>query len=387
MNDRLSSSQAWLGPRLSLYYAAYFGVVGVQMPFWPVWLSSRGLDAGAIGDLVTVSVIARVIATPSIAYLADVRGERKRLIVVLGVLALGSFILFQWTHSFWPILAISLIFFPAWAGPMPLTENVTMTIVRGHGLDYGRIRLWGSLSFIVMAYLTGRVLVDRSETVIYGLVVATLAVLVGASLSLPSVSSHRTERARAPLRTLLSNRSFVTFLIATAFVQASHGVYYVVGTLHWRSVGFSDDTIGALWGEGVLAEVLLFLFSARIANRLSPTHLIVLGGLGGSLRWIATGWTDHLAVIVVAQIFHALTYGAVHLGAMHLIARTIPASISATAQSLYSALAMGLGIGVATFASGRLYATMGSNAYFVMAVLAGLGAFIALFIRMGKPAR
>ena len=387
MLEKSAAPNAWLGRRLSFYYIAYFSVIGIQMPFWPVWLSGQGLDARAIGDLVTVSIVARIIITPSIAYLADIRGERKRLIVALGVLSLCSFALFYWAHSFWSLLLVSLIFYPAFSGSMPLTENLTMTVVRTRGLDYGRIRLWGSVSFIVLAYVTGRVLVDMPNSSIFWLMLASIAVLVLSGIGLPDVVPERMERARTPLRTLLSNRPFVTFLVATTFIQASHGVYYVVGTLHWQSVGYSDDVIGALWGEGVVAEVLLFLFSTRIVRRLSPVHLIMLAGLGGVIRWTLTGMTDHLTVIVIAQLLHALTYASIHIGAMNLIARTIPPSISATAQSLYSALAMGLGTGIATFTSGRLYTAMGSDSYFVMSVLAGLGAITALMIRPKEPMR
>ncbi len=378
----MGATPSALAFRLSLFYVAYFTVVGVHLPFWPVWLADRGLDARAIGDIVTVSIVARVFTAPVIASFADRRGERKRVIVALAVASLACFMAFRWSHGFLPILAVSLLFTSAWAGLMPLGENMTLSAATTRGLDYGRIRLWGSVAFIAVSAATGSLLVGRNADTIFLLLAAALVLLLLVTLALPTLEAPRPPAlARSPMRALLGDRRFLLFLAACVLVQSSHGLYYVMGTLHWESVGHSADVIGALWAEGVIAEIVLFLFAARLLRVLDPASLVVLGGLAGVVRWIATGATDDLLVLALVQPLHGFTYGAAHLGAMHYISRTVPAAMAVTAQSLYGSVAMGAGMGLATFASGRLYGAVGGDAYHVMAVLCGLGAAAALLLR------
>ena len=169
-------------------------------------------------------------------------------------------------------------------------------------------------------------------------------------------------------------------IFACALIQSSHAVYYGFGTLHWQSVGYSNTVIGLLWAEGVIAEIILFIFAASLVARIGPIGLIVLGGLAGVFRWALMGVSDALPLLIAIQLLHAFSFGTTHLGAIYYIARNIDPSLSATAQSLYSAGVMGLAMGLATSVSGALYGVFGGRAYFTMAVLAGLGGLIAILI-------
>jgi PPP family 3-phenylpropionic acid transporter len=160
-------------------------------------------------------------------------------------------------------------------------------------------------------------------------------------------------------------------------IQGSHAVYYAFGTLHWQAAGYSDDVIGALWAEGVVAEIVLFAFGGPLVRRLGPARLLALGGMAGTVRWLVLGLTDALPALVSVQALHAFTFGAAHLGAIHFIARAMPPALSATAQSLYSAVVMGLGTGLMLVASGPLYAALAGAAYLAMAAAALVGAALS----------
>jgi MFS transporter, PPP family, 3-phenylpropionic acid transporter len=143
--------------------------------------------------------------------------------------------------------------------------------------------------------------------------------------------------------------------------------------LYWRSLDFSEPTIGWLWAEGVLAEILLFWQGRRLLARLGPIGLMVLGGVAGILRWSLAGALTWLPFIAAIQLLHAFTFGASHLGAMHFLSRTVPPSAAAGAQSLYAALSSGLGSGLVMVIAGALYSTFGGGAYSFMAVLSAAG--------------
>lgn len=369
-------------PALGALYGALFLVAGILLPYWPVWLASRGLDAGRIAAVLALGLMVRIVAAPMVAYAVDRRGERRRPLLALSLLSLVLYASFFLYDDFLSIVFGSVLVAATFPSMVPITDSLALRVCAERGLDYGRVRLWGSLAFIAAAYLGGALL-GR-----FGPDAVLACVLVGCALSGLAVrrlpddrgvpeAAARPIAAGAALR-LLGQPRFVLFLLGASAIQASHGVYYGFGTLHWQRLGYGDSLIGSLWALGVAAEVALFAVSGRAVARFGPVGLILLGGAGGVLRWAVTGFDPPLAMLAAMQALHALTYGATHLGSMHFIARTVPPGLSATAQSLLSALASGVVLAGATAVSGWLYAAWGGHAYLAMAALAGLGAILVL---------
>ena len=366
--------------RLALFYGAVFAVLGILAPFWPVWLAARGLEAEEIGIVLAVVLAVRVFANPAIAHVADRIGERRRPIVFLAGASTLAFALYVAADGFWAILAVTALFSASRAGVLPLGESLAMMTTTERRIDYGRVRLWGSLTFIAGAALTGELLVGRSAEIVYWLTLAALAVAFVACLALPDVRPPPAERRHLPLRALATQPLFLLFMVSAALVQGSHAVYYAFSTLHWQAAGHSSFVIGLLWAEGVIAEIILFAFSGRVVAALGPAGLIALGGLAGALRWVVTAETTDLAALAVVQALHAFTFGAAHLGAMHFITRSVPPALTGTAQSLYAAVVAGIGMGLATLAAGSLYETFTGGAFYAMAVMGVLGGALALVL-------
>jgi PPP family 3-phenylpropionic acid transporter len=366
--------------RLALFYGGIFATIGVLLPFWPLWLASRGLGPAEIGVLAALPVWVKVAANPLVAGLADRLGERRRPMVVLALGALAGYGLFALADGFWPLFAISLLCGCFFMPLMPLAESLTLIESHARGFDYGRVRLWGSLAFIAASALAGRLLVGRPEELILWLVLGALALTLLAAVLLPDRRVPTSAVRPGGLGRLLRSPVFLVFLASTGLIQASHAVLYGFGTLHWRAQGLSGGTIGWLWAIGVVAEILLFAGGAAAVRRLGPVGLIGLAAAAGVVRWTTTGLSAALPVLVVAQMLHALTFGAAHLGAMHFIARAVPAEISASAQSLYSALAMGAVAGIALMSSGALFGAVGASAFHAMAILALAGGAAALVL-------
>jgi PPP family 3-phenylpropionic acid transporter len=384
MTPRLQSTspQALVAPRLGFFYFAAFAVVGVNLPFWPVWLESRGLGPTEIGLVLSAGVWIKVVSNPAIAMLADRWGERKRPMIGLSLLALGATALFIWAEGFWALFAVTALATMCFSGLMPLGENLTLITVYERKLDYGRLRLWGSISFIIAATGGGWLLTGRSPALILWLVLGTLACTVLACATLPNARPPAAGRRAAPLTHLLSQPLFLLFLLSAGLIQSSHAVLYGFGTLHWRGLGYGDGLIGGLWAEGVVAEIALFAVSNAVMRRagLGPAGLIVVAGVLGAVRWVVTGISDALEVLVLVQLLHAATFGLTHLAAMHFIARAVPPEFSATAQSLYSAVAMGVIFGLAMPLSGALYAAFGGGAFHVMAAMCALGSVAGVLL-------
>lgn len=363
--------------RLSILYAAFLAVIGIQQPFWPVWLAGRGLSAADIGALLAVSIGIKVVSAPMVAHLADRSGERKWLMVVFSVVAVAAFASFIAANGFWAILAVSVVYFAAWPPIVTLAESVTMKAARLGQLEYGRVRLWGSLSFIATAAIAGQVLAVQPTEAVYWMILTVQLLAFASCCAIPDLREAKGTSARLPLLAVLRQRRFARFLVACGLIQASHGVYYAFGTLAWKAAGYSEAVIGLLWAEGVLAEVVLFAVGVRLIRRMGPLRLVILAGAAAAVRWLGTGLTDALPALVVLQLLHAFSFGAAHLAAMHYIGEEVAGELSATAQSLYSGVVWGLFLGGGLLAAGLLFEAMAARAFLPMVVPALAGAVLA----------
>ncbi|MDH3476146.1 MAG: 3-phenylpropionate MFS transporter [Rhodospirillales bacterium] len=375
---------------LALRYAAYYGTVflalGVYLPFWPVWLAHRGLAAAEIGLLLALTSWIKVLALPPVARLADLSGRPNAALALLAGLTLAAFSGFFLAEGFAGILTVQLMTALVFHSLIPLGESQTMAAVRRDGLDYGRVRLWGSLAFILGALGAGELLTGRSPELLLWLILAALGATLTAALALPA--SRNPENTGKPgagsmtrgsprLRSLLADRGFLLFIATASLLQASHAVYYGFSALAWRAAGMSEAAVGWLWSEGVLAEILFFWASAPLLRRGGPASLLVLAGLAGLLRWVLLGATTALPLLIAAQALHAFTFGAAHLAAVHFIAERAPPGLSATAQSLYAALSGGLAMGLSTLLAGWLYQAEGAGAFYAMAAMSAAGFALA----------
>ena len=284
--------------RLSLFYAAYFFGAGVQMPFWPVWLAGRGLGPAEIGALLALGQWVRVAANPALGLLADRARDRSRFMVGLGAATFAGYLLCLPAHGFVALILPSLVVACASAALTPLADAATLAAAARGAADYGRVRLWGTLTFIAATLAGGRILAGRSSEWVLYLLLGMAALTAIACAAMPRAAPVVPLRPRANWRLLLAPRHLV-FLAAAMLVQSSHAVYYGFGTLYWQRLGFGDGTIALLWAEGAVAEVLLFLVGGRYARRWGPGALLALGGAGGLVRWTATAWVSSLPALLL----------------------------------------------------------------------------------------
>jgi len=370
-----------IAARLAAFYGAIFLMMGIHLPFWPIWLAHRGLGPEQIGTVMASAFVVKVLITPGVAHLADRHGERKRVIATMVILSLICFLAFDLAHSFWAILLVSCLFVSFWSPTMPLMESLTMQSSATYRFDYGRVRLWGSITFIVGSVGIGYVLGTGTSDLIFSSIALTLTLSAICAFLLPDIRPPKKTQSRVPLIAVVKDRSFVLFLVGAALIQASHAVYYAFGTIHWQKAGHGSDVIGWLWAEGVVVEIVLFIFGAHVLAKIGPARLIALAGLAGAIRWTGTALSTELPVLILLQTLHGATFGAAHLGAMHFIQNRVPSEHSATAQSLYAGVVMGVGMGIAMFISGRLYGAFSGQAYFLMAAMAATGGIVIFLLR------
>ena len=363
--------------RLSLLYAAVFLQVGVTLPFFALWLDARGLSAGEIAVTLAAPQLLRIVSTPALAYAADRFALRKPVLVACLAVSLAAFIGLAQQSALWPIVALYTLASAATSGAMPLAEATTLRLAAEGRADYGRVRLWGSVAFIVASVLAGPMVKLLEAHSIVWLMSGAAALALAAGCAAPRADGGPTARPRisGAIRILTAPRLLALFA-AGSLVQASHAVYYAFASLHWREQGLGEPVIGGLWAWGVVCEVGLFWGSDRLFGRFGPALPLAVGAAASVLRWTAMAADPPLAALIVLQAGHALTFAAAHVGAVRAAARVAPA-LQATAQSVYAAL-NGLTMAAAMAAAGPLYRIFGSGAYLGAAALAlvGLGLIV-----------
>ena len=369
--------------RFSFYYAAIFLAVGIHLPFWPAWLEFSGLSASEISLILSFGVWIRAFANPFVAHFADRSGAHKKVIIISAGGGVITYALFGIADGFWMLFAVNIAASAMFMALIPLGENLASRASVEHGFDYGRVRLWGSITFILAAYAGGWAVKEIGDAAILWMIVAAMIAAFIAGFGLPerpAMKAATTTRVRFPAFTLMRQKNFLIFLAAVSLLQSSHAVLYVFGTIHWRAAGISDDVIGALWAEGVIAEIILFAFSGAVVARINPIRLMWIAAGAGIVRWATLAGTTDVTVLFATQWLHGLTFGAAHLAAMHHMLRTVPENMSASAQSLYSGFAIGLIMGLMMLVTGWLYERHGGGAFCAMIVLSAAGGVAVIWL-------
>ena len=357
---------------LALSYFTYFFSYGIFLPFWSVWLKGAGLSPETIGLLLGAGLVARFLGSLLIAPRVS---DPSRLISVLRILALMTLL---FAAAFWAgtqvaWLMVVMIGFNLFFSPLvPLTDALANTWQKQITMDYGRVRLWGSIAFVIGSALTGKLVSLFDYHVILLMLSLGVASMLLGMLLKPSVmplgeTRHQESVGWPAWRSLITQNW--RFLTCVSLLQGAHAAYYGFSAIFWEGAGYSASAIGYLWSLGVVAEVVTFALSKKVFRRFSARDLLLLSAVCGVLRWGLMGWTTSLPWLILIQILHCGTFTVCHLAAMRYIAARQGSEVIRL-QAVYSAVAMGGSIAVMTMFSGFLYQHLHQGLFWVMALVA-----------------
>lgn len=364
---------------LALSYFTYFFSYGIFLPFWGVWLKGEGIAPETIGMLLGAGLVARFLGSLLIAPRVKDPSHLVSALRLLALLTLAFAVGFCFGNG-WGWLMLVIAGFNLFFSPLvPLTDALAATWQKQIRMDYGRVRLWGSLAFVIGSALTGQlVAVWGHNAILYSLILSVLAMLLGMLLK-PSVMPQGEARthggAERSLWALLKEGPVWRFLLCVTLLQGAHAGYYSFGSIYWQEAGYSASTIGYLWSLGVVAEVIIFASSNVLFRRWNARNLLLLSACCGVLRWSLMAYSTELCWLLLIQILHCGTFTVCHLAAMRFIAARQGQEVIRL-QAVYSALAMGGGIAVMTVIAGFLFEHWQGGVFWVMAAVAAPVLFI-----------
>lgn len=359
--------------KLSANYTSVYTYLGFMTPFWAIWLKHKGLSPSEIGIIIAIPYLIKLIVAPVISQASDKRQEYRRPLILCVFSSVMFTVFYYVADGFWQLLLVTIFVNLTLPAVVPLMETIAVAQTSKHGLSYGRIRSFGSISFIIAAVVLGWVLKSTDVSIILTFALISLFMLLLTVLFLPSgnkkLVNNERQKVSSPITALLGNNDFIWFLVIVGLIQASHGVYYSMGSIYWLEGGYGEDIIGLLWAVGVVAEILFFVFCGEFIRRFPISIIFALIGFLGAIRWLVLSFTMSLPIIFFVQIFHALTFGASHLVAIQYIGQNISKEHAGTAQSLYSSLPLGVVMGLSTYLGGIIYEYEAGGAYLAMAAM------------------
>ncbi|SEG30194.1 MFS transporter [Bosea lathyri] len=371
--------------RLSFLYAALFFELGVNLPFFPLWLRASALEDSVIGIVLAAPLLTRIVANPIVAAFVDRTGRMAAALVACSVLVVLGTALLAFAHGFVQILLLVVVIASAQGPLIALTDAVTLRVLsRLHAaeLRYGRIRLWGSAGFALANIVAGWMLDWLPTSSIIGMLLISALVTALAAIAIAGVRAPEL----APSATIAVGRLdrpwLLGFTIAgAALVQASHAAVYAFSALHWQSSGMSGAAIGGLWAVGVVSEIVLF---SVVGHALIGSAALLLGSAAiATIRWSGMALDPHLGFLVGLQLLQGVTFGMTHLGSVFLLARLAPASMLAQVQAWMAAGWAGA-MAVLMSLSGYLYGSWGEQIYWLMAIAAGAGFLLLLPVAISQ---
>jgi PPP family 3-phenylpropionic acid transporter len=367
--------------RLSSFYLFYFAALGTLVPYWGLYLKSIGFDAVAIGELMAIPMATKFIAPYVWGWLGDRLGHRMLIVRLGSFLTAVIFLWVFWLRGFWELgLAMALFSF-FWNAVLPQFEVVTLRYLGDKAQRYARIRVWGSVGFIVTVMLLGMV-VDLSGPAAILPILLAIYVAIWLSSMLVKDPDHEPHPVAQPsIMVILKLPAVIGFFVACFLLQASHGAYYTFYSIFMEAEGYSKTVIGQLWALGVIAEVLVFLVMHRLLQRWGARKVLLASVLLAAVRWLLIGhFPQSVGIMLVAQTLHAATFGTFHAAAIHLVHRYFTGRHQGRGQALYASLSFGAGGALGSLSSGYLWSSLGPAITYSLSAAIALVAFLVAWV-------
>ena len=366
----------------ALFYALYFALLGCIAPFWGLYLQHLEFSASDIGLLMGMFGVVRILAPNIWAAQARHFNSTLHMIRLAGLLTVVSFTLIFVARDLVWVAVVMVAYGFFWAAMLPQYEALCMESL-GNQLDrYSRVRLWGSLGFVITVGVLGAVF-DQWGIALLPVIMWILMVLITVNAWLVSQDKRPKEQVlgQASFLSLLTSKAVIGFIVVNIFLQISFGPYYTFFSIFLESAGYSASLIGVFWAIGVIAEVILFWQFGRIMDLMSWRTWIAVSLIVTGIRWALTGYLLHSVwTLILLQTLHAFSFAAMHAVSMRYIQSLFPGSLQARGQALYSSVSFGLGGAIGAFASGLLWESLGGTLVFLLAgIVSMLAAVIAIY--------
>ncbi len=363
--------------RLSGFYFFYFASLGVFVPYWGLYLQWNDFTADQIGELTAIVLLTRVVAPYIWGWIADHRGQRMQIVRSASFTAVLAFSCILINSSYLWIALVMFTFSFFWNAILPQFEATTLQHLGEHSHHYSKIRVWGSIGFIITVTVLGSLLEQFDIGLMPIAMIITLSGIWLVSLFVPESSTRHLSIEHQSLSKLLKRPAVIAFLVICFLMLLSHGPYYTFYSIYLENYGYSRTLIGQLWALGVIAEVVVFMFMHRWLPFYGVRKVLMVSLLLSAVRWLTIGFfPENLTLLIFAQLLHAASFGAFHVAAIAWVHEHFIGKHQGRGQALYSMVGFGAGGVLGSLASGYLWITPGPTITFIIAAMTAIIAYL-----------
>jgi len=367
---------------LGSQYFLYFGVLGLFLPYFNLYCFHLGFSGFEIGALASVRTLTTALFPMLWGAMADRFLIRRPIYIFCNFASSVIWAFFLLTTDFWAMIAISAFYGFFYAPIIAFLESFSMDLLANEKTRYGQLRAWGSLSFVLIVVIAGRLIDAMSTEVIIVLILAGSLIHSFLSTSIPSVEHVRQSTFSASAKTML-NRRVIIFLTSAFLMLFSHGTYYGFFSIHLENLGFSGSFIGIAWALASVAEIFVMVNSDRILKRFSYKNILIFSFIIAVTRWGILYFSTSAYLILFSQMLHAVTYGAFHVASILYMDKLTPKDAKTTGQAVNNAVTYGFGIMAGFLFNGYYFEILGAPVLFIISAgLAFLGGMLLFLNRV-----
>jgi len=354
--------------RLSRFYFIYYFFVGAFVPYWGLYLQSEKFSAADIGILMSLFQISRIFAPNFWGWLADHTGKRAQWIRLTAFLGLCGFTAVFWAHGFFWLFFVMAALSLFTSSTLPLAESLTLAHLATTNGHYSRIRMWGSLGFIVAAVILGFMIdIAGIVSLLWFLLIVQVS-LFALSYTLPEAKVESHEHDHFSIWQIIKQPNVIALLVGCSLMVTAHGVLYNFYSIYLSEHGYSKGTIGLLWAVGVICEIGIFMLMPKIMARFSLKDILLISLLLAVVRFALIGVSvDSLWMIIFAQTLHAATFGSFHAASVEVVTQFFKGRHQAKGQAIYNSVAYGVGGTIGGVAGGYALQYLGGQQTFILA--------------------
>ena len=380
----------WASPELraSIFHFTVFGSGAVASVYLGIWLSQKGIHPDQIGLISALPVFGLLLLNLYLGRLADRAGDWRTVIVILSLLGAAFPIGLFFVDEFWGILLVWAFCTMSAGAIPPVIDAATVRLTQRNGTDFGAVRAWGTVGYVVAAAGTGLVITAFGAHGFVPLFFALSLLRALVALQLPRF------RAPAPAATLADVPArpgaaklrdvlqpwFILPLLGFALVNVSHGVMGTFSALLWHNDGVPEYYIGPLLATSAGAEAVMMFVWRRVGGRFTARNMILLAAMAAVLRYAIMSFSPPVAVLFIVQTLHAITFGVGYFGVVHFIANWTREEIAAEAQGFANMLQQGISV-IGLMGFGLLVSHFGTHS-FLASSIAGLLAVACVLVSL-----
>lgn len=369
--------------QLALQYFLYYGIVGIHLPYLNLYFRSIGFSGSQIGTVASLRTLCIIFFPLIWGMIADRFKIRKTIYVICNTASAGLWGLYLLTTDFGPIAAITFTFAAFYSPIIAFLEAFSMDILGKEKKSYGKIRLWGSISFVAVVLVLGKVIAGSDVKIIVSLSLWVMLIMAALTLFFPRTEIHGPEFSLKSA-SFFMKKDVALFLFGAVMMLASHGAYYGFLSIKLSSEGASASYIGLVWAVGSASEIIVMLYSKEMFKKIRIETVLVWAFAFAVLRWLIVCFLgSQPAFMLFSQLLHAITYGCFHMACILFTDRVSDDSVKTIAQSVNNSVSYGVGLMAGIFTCGIFYDRYGNIVFLGCAFTAVIGG-IVMFMAMNE---